>query len=246
MKFLESIGRYILFQKQIFLKPPKKRVFFKQVINEIWVLGVDSLPIVLFLSVFMGAVVTIQLNYNTDNPFLPLYTIGFVSRQTILLEFAPTIICLILAGKVGSRIASEIGTMRVTEQIDALQVMGINPANYLVLPKLIATLIFFPILVVFSMVFGLIGGYIAGVSGGAMTSYAYIYGLQFDFHMFDVFYALIKTVVFAFLITTISAYFGYFTKGGALEVGQSSTKAVVNSSIFIIVANIIVTQVMLG
>ncbi|GHU86417.1 ABC transporter permease [Bacteroidia bacterium] len=243
---LDDIGKYILFQKDIFSKPPRRKLFIKQVFSEIWRLGIDSLPIVLFLSAFMGAIVTIQMNFNTDNPFLPLYTIGYVSRQTIVLEFAPTIISLILAGKVGSRISSEIGTMRVSEQIDALQVMGINPANYLVLPKLIATLFFNPILIMLSICVALFGGYVAGVWSGMMTSYAYIYGIQFDFHLFDVVYALLKTVVFAYLITTISAFFGYFTKGGALEVGQSSTKAVVNSSIFIIVANLVITQILLG
>jgi phospholipid/cholesterol/gamma-HCH transport system permease protein len=246
MKFLESLGRYLLFQKQIFSKAPNWKLFIKQMFNEIWRLGMDSIPIVLILSLFMGAAVTIQLNVNTDNPFLPLYTLGYVTRQTIILEFAPTVVSLILAGKVGSRIASEIGTMRVTEQIDALEVMGINAANYLVLPKLIATLVFHPILIMLSIIFALAGGYLAGVGGGMMTSYAFEYGVQFDFHIFDVYYALIKTVVFAYLITTISAYFGYFTKGGALEVGQSSTKAVVNSSIFIILAHLIVTQIMLS
>ncbi|MDR2906522.1 MAG: ABC transporter permease [Bacteroidales bacterium] len=243
---LKTIGQYFLFHKDVFSRPPRRKLFWRQVFSEIWRMGMDSLPIVVLLSVFMGAALTIQLNFNTDSPWLPLYTIGFIARQTIILEFSPTIISLILAGKVGSRISSEIGTMRVTEQIDALEVMGINPANYLVLPKVIACMFFHPILIMLSIGFAILGGYFAGVTLGMMSSYEFIYGLQFDFHTFDLFYALFKTVVFAYLITTISAFYGYFTQGGALEVGRASTKAVVQSSIMIIAFNLVVTQLMLS
>ena len=243
---LKTIGQYFLFHKDVFSRPPRRKLFWRQVFSEIWRLGMDSLPIVILLSIFMGAALTIQLNFNTDSPWLPLYTIGFIARQTIILEFSPTIISLILAGKVGSRISSEIGTMRVTEQIDALEVMGINPANYLVLPKVIACMFFHPILIMLSIGFAILGGYFAGVTVGMMSSYAFVYGLQFDFHAFDLFYALFKTVIFAYLTTTISAYYGYFTRGGALEVGRASTKAVVQSSIMIIAFNLVVTQLMLS
>ena len=208
-------------------------------------LGLESLGIVAIISVFMGAVVTIQTAFNTDHPLLPIYAVGFATRQSIILEFSPTIISLILAGKVGSRIASEIGTMRVTEQIDALEIMGINSAGYLILPKIIASMIINPMLVVISIFLGVLGGWMASAITNVIPLSHYIYGILFEFAPYDVFYALVKTVVFAFLIASISGYFGYNTKGGALEVGHASTKAVVFSSIYIIVFNLILTQLLL-
>ena len=208
-------------------------------------LGLESLGIVAIISVFMGAVVTIQTAFNTDHPLLPIYAVGFATRQSIILEFSPTIISLILAGKVGSRIASEIGTMRVTEQIDALEIMGINSAGYLILPKIIASMIINPMLVVISIFLGVLGGWMASAITNVIPLSHFIYGILFEFAPYDVFYALAKTVVFAFLIASISGYFGYNTKGGALEVGQSSTKAVVFSSIYIIIFNLILTQLLL-
>jgi len=177
---------------------------------------------------------------------VPSYTIGFATRQSIVLEFAPTIISLILCGKVGSRIASEIGTMRVTEQIDALEVMGINSASFLILPKIMAAMFVFPFLIMMSMLLGVFGGWLAGTTTGLITSWVYIYGIQSFFHMYDVWYALTKTVVFAFIITSISAYHGYHTVGGALEVGNASTSGVVYSSIAIIFSNLILTQLLLA
>lgn len=208
-------------------------------------LGLESLGIVAIISVFMGAVVTIQTAFNTDHPLLPIYAVGFATRQSIILEFSPTIISLILAGKVGSRIASEIGTMRVTEQIDALEIMGINSAGYLILPKIIASMIINPMLVVISIFLGVLGGWMASAITNVIPLSHYIYGILFEFAPYDVFYALVKTVIFAFLIASISGYFGYNTKGGALEVGHASTKAVVFSSIYIIVFNLILTQLLL-
>ncbi len=209
-------------------------------------LGVDSIGIVLIISVFMGAVVAIQTAYNIDSPLIPRYTVGFTTRQSIVLEFSPTIISLILAGKVGSRIASEIGTMRVTEQIDALEIMGINPAGYLILPKVVAAMIIFPIIITISMCAGLIGGWAASAGGQAVSTDTYVFGIQSFFKAFEIFYALIKTVVFAFIITSVSGYHGFYTQGGALEVGKSSTKAVVHSSILIILFNLILTQLLLS
>lgn len=209
-------------------------------------LGVGSLGIVIIISLFMGAVITIQSAFGFESPWIPLYAVGVASRDSIVLEFSPTIVSLILAGKVGSSIASEIGTMRVTEQIDALEIMGINSKSYLILPKIIAAVFVNPFLIMISMFLGLLGGLIAGVMSGAVTPYEFIYGIQYDFRPFNVSYALIKTVVFAFIITSVSSYHGYYTQGGALEVGQSSTRAVVFSSIVILLFNVILTQLLLS
>ncbi|MCX6272495.1 MAG: ABC transporter permease [Bacteroidetes bacterium] len=245
MKIISDTGRYLLLMWLVLRKPDKKNIYKNQVILEIDHLGVDSLGIVTIISVFIGAVITIQTAFNIDSPIVPLYTIGFATRQSVILEFSPTIVSLILAGKVGSRIASEIGTMRVTEQIDALEIMGINSASFLILPKIAASMIINPILVVISMFLGVFGGWLSGVLTGVVSSNELIYGFQYEFHPYDVFYALIKTVVFAFLIASISGFHGYNTQGGALEVGQASTRAVVHSSIAIIIFNLILTQLLL-
>lgn len=240
------IGRYISLMNRVFSKPEKKGVFWKQVVKEIDFLGLDSLGIVAVISVFMGAVVAIQTAYNIDSPWIPKYTVGFTTRQSIILEFSPTIISLILAGKVGSRIASEIGTMRVTEQIDALEIMGINSANFLILPKIVASVFINPVLITISMFLGLLGGWLASILGNEITTETYLFGIQSFFKGFEIFYALTKTAVFAFIITSVSAYTGYYTKGGALEVGWASTKGVVYSSILIILFNLILTQLLIG
>lgn len=213
---------------------------------EINSLGINSLPIVLIISIFTGAVITIQTAYNVDSPFIPLYTVGLATRDSIILEFSPTIISLILAGKVGSSIASEIGTMRVTEQIDALEIMGINSSSYLVLPKILAALLINPFLIILSMGIGIFGGWVFGVLAGSVTTTEYLYGIQYAFRPFYVAYALIKTFFFAFVITAVPSYYGYYTSGGALEVGSSSTKAVVYSSIYILIINFILTQLILS
>ncbi len=246
MKLLYHLGRYFMMIAVILKKPEKASIYRKQIVVEMDNLGLESLGIVVIISVFMGAVLTIQTAFNTDHPLLPMYAIGFATRQAIILEFAPTMISLILAGKVGSRIASEIGTMRVTEQIDALEIMGINAAGYLILPKVVAAVIINPFLVVLSMFVGILGGYVVSSITGVVPLSHYVYGILFEFSPFDIIYALIKTVAFAFIITTVSGYFGFFTRGGALEVGQSSTKAVVFSSIYIILFNLILTQILLA
>ncbi len=226
--------------------PERSSVFRRQVIVEIDNLGIDSLGIVAIISVFMGGVVTIQTVFNVDHPLMPIYAVGFTTRQSIILEFAPTIISLILAGKVGSRIASEIGSMRVTEQIDALEVMGVNSACFLILPKIFAAVIINPVLVVISMFLGIFGGWLVAALTDILPLSHFVYGILFEFSQYDVTYAMIKTLVFAFLITSISGYFGFYTKGGALDVGNSSTKAVVFSSIFIIFFNLVLTQILLA
>jgi phospholipid/cholesterol/gamma-HCH transport system permease protein len=213
--------------------------------HEIESLGIGSLGIVAIISIFMGAVITIQSAVGFESPWIPLYAVGLATRDSVILEFSPTIVSLILAGKVGSNIASEIGTMRVSEQIDALEIMGINSSAYLILPKIVAAMFINPFLIIISMFLGLFGGWFFGIMTGAVTSYEFIYGIQYTFKPYNVTYALIKTVVFAFIITSVSSYHGYYTEGGALEVGKSSTKAVVYSSIIILIFNFILTQLLL-
>jgi len=246
MKIFTEIGSYLLLMQTVLRRPQNTKIYGKNIVFEMDNLGLDSLGIIAIISVFMGAVLTIQTAFNTDHPMLPTYAIGFATRQAIILEFSPTMISLILAGKVGSRIASEIGTMRITEQIDALDVMGINSSSFLILPKIVACVLINPLLVIVSMFLGIFGGWLTAVVTNVLPPSDYVYGILFEFSEFDVAYALIKTVVFAFLITSISGYFGYKTKGGALEVGYSSTKAVVFSSIFIIIFNLILTQILLA
>lgn len=246
MRIFYHIGRYTLFVKKVFARPEKHSIFVKQVIKEIDKLGIDSLGIVFIISIFMGAVITLQTAYNLESPLIPRYTIGLAARDSMLLEFSSTIVGLILAGKVGSNIASEIGTMRVTEQIDALEIMGINPAGYLVLPKVVAFIFIIPFLVIISMGVGITGGFLAGSLSGEVPAPDYIYGIQYAFIPFYVVYSLIKGVVFAFVITTVSAYWGYYAEGGALEVGKASTTAVVTSSVQILLFNLLLTQLLLA
>jgi phospholipid/cholesterol/gamma-HCH transport system permease protein len=232
--------------RQVFRKPQKWSVFKEMLFREIEDLGLKSLGIVAFISFFVGGVVAIQTALSVDSPFIPKYLIGFATKRSVILEFAPTFMSVILAGKVGSFITSSIGTMRVTEQIDALEVMGINSLNYLVLPKIIAVLFFYPLLVLLAMFLGIYGGFVAGSLTGLFFSEDYIYGIQLDFDPFFIEYALIKTSVFAFVIATIPAYHGYYVKGGSLEVGRASTQAVVWTSVVIILLNYFLTQMLLS
>jgi phospholipid/cholesterol/gamma-HCH transport system permease protein len=245
MNFLSAIGKYALFILRVFSKPEKWKILYTRTIYEIEKLGINSIGIVVIISVFMGAVITLQTAYNTTSPLLPPYIIGLAARDSIILEFSSTIVALILSGKVGSNIASEIGTMRITEQIDALEIMGVNSAGFLVLPKIVATVFFFPILTVLSIFIGIFGGWLVGEFTGAITSMQYIRGIQWGFEPFYVTYSLIKSVVFAFIITSVSAFHGYNVKGGSLEVGRASTTAVVVSSILVLLFNLIITQLLL-
>ena len=246
MRIFYHIGKYFLLMKMVFSKPEKVSIYRKQIFFEMYSLGLGSLGIVAIISIFMGAVITIQSAFGFTSPFVPIYAVGFATRESMILEFGPTIVSLILAGKVGSNIASELGTMRVSEQIDALDIMGINSAAYLVLPKIIAAVFFNPLLIIISMFLGIFGGWFFGVVTGVVTSYEFIYGIQWQFKPFNVVYALIKTVVFAFIISSVASYHGYYTKGGALEVGVSSTKAVVYTNILILVFNFLLTQLLLA
>lgn len=231
----------------MFSKPEKFSVYWTRLMDEMVQLGVKSLGIVVLMSAFMGAVIVIQTATAIDSAWIPDYTVGFTAKQSIILEFSPTIMSLILAGKVGSNIASELGSMRVTEQIDALEIMGINTKAYLVRPKIVAAVIIFPIVIIFSMAFGFLGGWIASYGTGLIPEDQYIRGIQsfYDDNLYNITYALIKTTVFAFIITSVSSYHGYYTNGGALEVGKSSTNAVVYSSIMILFANLLLTQLLL-
>ncbi|MDR0430198.1 MAG: ABC transporter permease [Tannerellaceae bacterium] len=244
---LHRLGEYVLLMKKSISIPDRWSMFFKQLIREIYKLGVDSLWIVIIISVFIGTVIAIQISLNITSPLIPTFTIGYMTREIILLEFSSSIMCLILAGKVGSNIASEIGTMRVTEQIDAMEIMGVNAANFLILPKLLGLMAFIPVLVIISMFTGILGGTFASYlgDGGVMTPTTFEYGLQIWFNPFYVWYSIVKSIVYAFIIASTSSYFGYFVRGGALEVGKASTNSVVMSSIMILMADVIMTHIML-
>jgi len=231
--------------KQVFKRPQKGRIFYESLIREIEELGLKSLGIIMFISFFIGGVIALQTALNLDSAFIPKSLIGFAAKRSIILEFAPTFCSIILAGKVGSYITSSIGTMRVTEQIDALEVMGINSLNYLVLPKVIATVCFYPFLIIMGMMLGIFGGWLAGVLSGLFSGVDYIEGLQTDFKPFLIVYSIIKTLVFAFLIATVPSYHGYFVKGGSIAVGKASTQSVVWTTILIVITNYFLTQMLL-
>lgn len=245
MKIFTTLGQYTALMLKVLKKPDKRKLFRKQLFVEMDNIGLDSMGIVMIISVFMGAILAIQTAAQTDNPLYPGYLIGFAVRESIILEFSPTIISLILAGKVGSRIASEVGTMRVTEQIDALEIMGVNSANYLIAPKLIAAMLLLPMLTVVSMFLGILGGLLATHVADIVAPTEYLSGIQMWFVPYEILYALVKSVTFAIIITTVSGFHGYKITGGALDVGRASTKAVVNSSILIIFFNLMLTQLLL-
>lgn len=245
IKGLQNIGNYFIMMNKVMSLPEKRSVFLKQFNLEIMKIILSSIGIVIIISFFIGAVVAIQQYFNLSSPLFPDYTIGLVTRDAVILEFAPTMLGLILAGKIGSSITSEIGTMRVTEQIDALEIMGINSASFLILPKILVSIIFFPILIILSISIGIIGGWLGGLSVGVPTS-QFILGIQYEFIPFYVTYSLIKSIVFAFIITSVSSYYGYHASGGAINVGKASTKAVVYSSIIILIFNYILTDLILS
>lgn len=238
-------GRYWIFMSRVVAVPDRWKVFIRRTIQEVSKLGVDSIPLVLIISVFIGAVIAIQMQLNISSPLVPAYSTGLATREIILLEFSSSILCLILAGKVGSNIASEIGTMRVTEQIDALEIMGVNSANYLVLPKVVAFVCFMPVLVVLCMGTSILGGYSVAVFTDLITESKFVYGLQMMFREWFVWYGIIKSLVFAYIISTVASFYGYYVKGGALEVGSASTKGVVSSSILILLFDVVLTKLLL-
>lgn len=245
MRLLEQIGIYFMLVAKAFSRPEKISVLYRQTIREVEKVGINSFPIVVIISLFVGAVITIQTNFNIENPLLPRYLIGVTVRDSLMLEFSSTMVALILAGKVGSSIASELGMMRITEQIDAMEVMGINSASYLILPKVIASVLFFPVLCLLSIMVGLFGGYLSCVLANVVPPSEYIYGIQYAFYPYYIGYAVTKTAFYAVIITTISSFYGYYVQGGAVEVGKSSTRAVVQSSVLILLANLILTRTIL-
>ncbi len=230
---------------RVFTIPDKWKVFCSRTIFEITKLGVDSIPLVMIISVFIGAVIAIQMQLNISSPLIPSYSVGLATRDIVLLEFSNSILCLILAGKVGSNIASEIGTMRVTEQIDALEIMGVNSCNFLVLPKVVGFVLFMPVLVAFCIATSLFGGFGVAVFTDLISVSRYVYGLQALFQEWYVWYGFIKSLFFAFIISSISSFCGYYVRGGALEVGKASTNAVVSSSIFILLMDVVLTKLLL-
>lgn len=243
---IKEIGKYFIFLGNLFINRETFKTYYRLVLDECVSIGLGSLFLVALVSTFMGAVTTVQTAYNMVSEFIPDYVISQVVREMIVLELAPTIIAVIYAGKVGSSMAGGLGTMRITEQIDALEVMGINSISYLVLPKIIASILMYPLLVIIAGVCGIVGGYLAGTLTGIISPTDYIYGLRTAYNEFTVIFALIKSVVFAFLVASISSYRGYYTQGGALEVGVSTTQAVTTSVIAVLIADYLLAQLLLS
>ena len=245
LRIFGLIGRYFMLMGKVFSRPEKAAIYRRRIIYEMESLGGNSIGLTAIISVFIGAVITLQMSINLDSPFIPKSMIGYATRETMILEFSSAVVALILAGKVGSSIASEIGTMRITEQIDALEIMGVNSASYLILPKIIAAMIFFPFLTILSILIGIIGGWLISAATGIMIPADYVEGLLMDFRPYPITYTLIKTVFFAYIITSISAFFGYNARGNSLAVGVASTRAVVVSCVVILLFDLILTQVLL-
>ena len=243
-EFLITFGSYLILMGRTFSRPERFRMFWKQYVKEMSTLGVDSIPIVLLISFFIGAVICIQMKLNIQSPWMPRWVSGYTTREIMLLEFSSSIMCLILAGKVGSNIASELGTMRVTQQIDALEIMGVNSASYLILPKITGLITIMPFLVVFSSLAGIIGAYATAYIGHIISPEDLTAGLQYDFAPWFMWMSIVKSLFFAFIISSVSSYCGYSVEGGSVEVGKSSTSAVVSSSILILFSDVFLTQLL--
>ena len=243
-KWLTTFGRYIMLMGRTFSRPERMRMFLKQYVKEMAQLGVDSIGIVLLISFFIGAVICIQMKLNIQSPWMPRWVSGYTTREIMLLEFSSSIMCLILAGKVGSNIASEIGTMRVTQQIDALEIMGVNSACYLILPKIMGLITIMPFLVIFSSAMGIVGAYATAYIGHIMPPDDLTIGLQHSFNAWFVWMSIIKSLFFAFIISSVPAFFGYTVEGGSVNVGKASTDAVVSSSALILVSDVFLTQLL--
>ena len=246
LKPIATVGKYLMLMGRTFSRPERMRVYFKQYVNEMMQLGVNSIGIVLLISFFIGAVITIQIKLNIESAWMPRWVVGYTTREIMLLEFSSSIMCLILSGKVGSNIASEIGTMRVTQQIDALEIMGVNSASYLILPKIAALMTMIPFLVIFSIVAGIIGAFCTCWFAGIMNAADLENGLQYCFQEWFIWCSFIKSLFFAFIIASVSAYFGYTVEGGSIAVGKASTDSVVMSSVLILVSDLILTQILMG
>ncbi len=245
MKFFYHVGRYFMMLKRVFARPERHKMYVRQLFYEIDNLGVNSVGIVIIISVFIGGIMAIQFAYSMSNPLYPSELVGLGTRDTLILEFSSTMLALIMAGKIGSNITSEIGTMRVTEQIDSLEIMGVNSAGYLILPKIVAVVFIFPFLFIISVFFGILGGLVTGPLVGVITTREFIDGIQYLFYPYYVTFSLIKSLFFGFLVASVPAYFGYYVQGGALEVGKASTRAVVNTNILILLFDLILTRLLL-
>jgi phospholipid/cholesterol/gamma-HCH transport system permease protein len=243
-QYLFTIGKYLLLMKRTFSRPERMRMFFKQYVRELYALGVDSIGIVLLISFFIGAVICIQIKLNIQSAWMPLWVSGYTTREIMLLEFSSSIMCLILSGKVGSNIASELGTMRTSQQIDALEIMGVNSASYLILPKVLGLITMIPLLVVFSTFSGIIGAYATAYIGGILTPSDLTAGLQHDFTPWFFWMGIIKSIFFAFIISSVSSFYGYTVEGGSVEVGKASTNAVVTSSMLILFSDLFLTNLL--
>ena len=246
VKPISTLGKYLMLMGRVFSRPERFRMYFKQYVSEMSQLGINSIGIVLLISFFIGAVICIQIKLNIESPWMPRFVVGYTTREILLLEFSSSIMCLILAGKVGSNIASEIGTMRVTQQIDALEIMGINSASYLILPKITGLMTMIPFLVIFSIAAGIIGAFCTAWIGGIMNATDLEYGLQYTFVEWYIWCSFIKSLFFAFIIASVSAYFGYTVEGGSIAVGKASTDSVVSSSVLILFSDLILTQILMG
>lgn len=242
---IKTFGSYLMIMGRVMSRPQRWRIFFRQTMHEVYQLGVNSIPIVLLISFFIGAVICIQMKLNIESPWMPKFVVGYATREILLLEFSSSIMCLILAGKVGSNITSEIGAMRVTQQIDALEIMGVNSANFLILPKIAALVSMMPILVIFSIAAGTAGAFAIGKFTGIMTPQDLIVGLQYEFNQWYIWCSVIKAIFFAYVITSVASYYGYTVKGGSIEVGKASTDAVVSCSALILFSDMILTQLLM-
>lgn len=243
-KYLTIFGSYLLLMGRSIAVPERMRMFFKRYVKEMSQLGVDSIGIVLLISFFIGAVICIQMKVNIQSPWMPRWVSGYTTREIMLLEFSSSIMCLILAGKVGSNIASELGTMRVTQQIDALDIMGVNSANYLILPKILGLVTMMPFLVVFSSALGILGAYSTAYIGHMLSPDDLTLGIQHSFNAWFIWMSIIKSMFFAFVIASVSSFFGYTVEGGSVEVGKASTDAVVSSSVLILFSDVFLTQLL--
>lgn len=240
-----TFGKYLMLMRKVFARPQSMKMFFKQFLRELYQLGVNSIPIVLLISFFIGAVICIQMKLNIESAWMPKFVVGYATREILILEFSSSIMCLILSGKVGSNITSEIGTMRVTQQIDAMEIMGVNSANFLIFPKITALIAMIPVLVIFSIGAGIAGAYAIGMFTGIMTPDDLTTGLQYEFSQWYIWCSIIKSLFFAYIISSVASFYGYSVEGGSIEVGKASTDAVVSCSVLILFADIVLTQLLM-
>mgnify|MGYP003296393982 CR=1 FL=1 len=242
---ISTFGKYLILMRKVFARPESMKMFFRQFLREIYQLGVNSIPIVLLISFFIGAVICIQMKLNIESAWMPKFVVGYATREILILEFSSSIMCLILSGKVGSNITSEIGTMRVTQQIDAMDIMGVNSANFLIFPKITALIAMIPVLVIFSIGAGIAGAYAIGMFTGIMTPDDLTTGLQYEFSQWYIWCSIIKSLFFAYIIASVASYYGYCVEGGSIEVGKASTDSVVSCSVLILFADIVLTQLLM-